>query len=139
MTSPEPFPPRISEYLDCAGRLLRFEITQGPQTDGVVVTARQIDPDTWPGYEFSAWSATRGDALGKLNRKIRAGISRRYLGDHSRHGLTLLTDGFAGLVGSGGVTIDGRHVPFADLIDLLQVYEGHRIELRLTDQSDAVQ
>lgn len=134
MTSPEPVLPRVSEYLDCTGRLLRFEITQGPQTDGVVVTARQLDPETEPGYEFSAWSATRGDALGKLHHKIKAGISRRYLGEHPRHGLSLLTDGFSGIVAYGGVTIDGRHVPFGDIIDLLQTYEGWGIELRITTQ-----
>ncbi len=136
MTSHKPVLPRVSEYLDCAGRLLRFEITQGPQTDGVVVNARQLDPETSPGYEFSAWSATRGDALGRLHRKIKAGISRRYLGEHPRHGRSLLTDGFTGVVASGGVTIDGRHVSYPELIDLLQVYEGWGIELRIKDQSE---
>ena len=136
MTSHKPVLPRISEYQDCTGRLLRFEITQGPQTDGVVVTARQLAPEVWPGYEFSAWSATLGDALGRLGRKIKAGISRRYLGEHPRHGRSLLTDGFTGLVSSGGVTIDGRHVSYQELIDLLHVYEGHRIELQITDPSD---
>ena len=136
MTSHKPVLPRVSEYQDCTGRLLRFEITQGPQTDGVVVTARQLEPEVLPGYEFSAWSATRGDALGKLHQKIRASIARRYLGEHPNHGLSLLTDEFAGVVASGGVTIDGRHVSYPELIELLHVYEGHRIELRLSDPTD---
>ena len=136
MTSPKTTLPRVSEHQDCTGRLLRFEITQGPQTDGVVVTARQLEPETLPGYEFSAWSATLGDALGRLHHKINAGIARRYLGEHPRHGLALLTDSFAGVIAGAGVVIDGRHVTFGDLIELLHVYEGHHIELRITGQSD---
>ena len=120
-------------FQDCAGRILRFEIRRGPQTDGVAVTAHQLDPEHWPGYKFSSWSATLGDALGRLRAKIRAGISRRYLGEHQQLGLSLLTNRLAGEIGSGGVIVDGRHIPFDRLIDLLQIHEGGSIYLHITD------
>jgi hypothetical protein len=134
--SDKPFLPRIEAFLDCNGKVLEFELTQGPQTDGVLVSARQVNPETAPGYEFSAWSFGIGDALGKLRLKIRAGISRRYLATHPERGLQLLTFGFKGVVGSGGVTIDGRHVPFDWLVTELQAFEGWDIELQIKDGSE---
>lgn len=131
-----PFLPREEEFLDCTGKLLRFKLTQGPQTDGVVVYAYQLDPEHAPGYEFSAWSAARGDALGKLRRKIQEGISSRHMAEHPTRGLSLLTHGFAGRIDYGGVTIDGRHVPFEWITKQLQTYEGFQIEVRIKDPSE---
>lgn len=132
----KPFLPRIEEFLDCTGKVLNFDLHQGPQTDGVMIYARQLAPDHAPGYEFSAWSVTMGDALGKLRGKIREGIARRYLAEHPERGLSMLTHTLKGVVGSGGVEIDGRHVTFDWLLAELQTFEGWGFELKIKDQSE---
>ena len=98
--------------------------------------AVEIDPPVDPGYEFSAWSSSLGEALGKLRAKIRAGLARRHLAEHPERGLQMLTDALAGQVASGGIIIDGRHVPFAWLVAELQALEGAWIEIRTSDPSE---
>lgn len=134
--SEEPFLPRVEEFLDCTGALLQFRLTEARQAAGVLLYAHQIDPEHSPGYEFSAWSATFGDAIGKLRRKIRDGVSRRHLAEHPARGLSLLTEGFSGVIDSGGITIDGRRVSFDWITDQLQVREGFQIEVRIKDPSE---
>lgn len=134
-TAKKPFLPRVEHFTDCTGAERAFEIHQGPQTDGVVVNAYEVDPQHSPGYEFSAWSATIGDALGKLRLKIKEGLSLRYLTNHPEHGIQMLTHDLRGLVGSGGLTIDGRHVPFTQLLTELSTFEGWGIEIKITDSS----
>lgn len=129
----KPFLPRVEHFIDCAGNKLAFELSQGPQTDGVVVTACEIKPSHKPGYEFSTWSASLGDALGVLRLKIKEGISRRYLAADSEHGLEMLTHTLRGLVNSGGLVIDGRHVTNEQLLNALSSFEGWSIEINLTD------
>lgn len=134
--SNKPFLPRIEHFTDCTGRKLAFNITQGPQTDGAVVTAREIDPPHAPGYEFSSWSATLGDALGKLRRKVREGISRRYLAEDQERGLVMLASTLRGMVDSGGLNVDGRRITFNQLQSELSTVEGWTIEIKITDPTD---
>lgn len=128
-----PFLPRVEHFTDCTGLKRSFNITQGHQADGVVVTASEINPPCTPGYEFSAWSATIGDALGSLRLKIREGISHRYLAADSSGGFEMLTHTLRGLIDSGGLVIDGRHVSNDTIIDVLSSFEGWNIEIRITD------
>lgn len=134
-TAKKPFLPRVEHFTDCTGSKRAFEICQGPQTDGVEVSAYEVDPPCAPGYKFSSWSATQGDALGKLRLKIKEGLSRRYLANHPEIGIQMLTHDLRGLVGSGGLTIDGRHVPFSQLLTELSTFEGWGIEIKITDSS----
>lgn len=129
----KPFLPRVEHFMDCAGNKRAFELSQGPQTDGVVVTACEIDPLHKPGYEFSTWSATIGDALGTLRLKVKEGISRRHLATDSEHGLEMLTHTLRGLVDSGGLVIDGRHISNDQLLKALSSFEGWAIEIKITD------
>lgn len=129
----KPYLPRVERFTDCAGQLRDFELTQGPQTDGVVVSARELNPLQLPGYEFSAWSPTMGDALGALRLKIREGLSRRYLADDPDRGIVMLTHTLRGLVNHQGVSIDGRHITNDQLLDLLSAFEGWGIDIKLTD------
>jgi len=123
-------------FLDCTGRERAFEITQGPQTDGVVVRAREIDPPTFPGYAFSAWSATLGDAMGRLRERIRSGLSRRYLVEHPSHGLQLLASTMEGEIWSEGLVIDGRMVEYPDLRRLLAAREGDTVTIQIKDSAE---
>lgn len=136
MSEAKPFLPRIEHFTDCTGAQRSFELFQGPQSDGVLIKAREIDPPHAPGYEFSAWSATMGDALGKLRRKIRNGISRRYLAEDKDRGLVMLTGTLRGIVDSNGLNVDGRTLTFAQLQSELSSVDGWAIEIRIADPSD---
>lgn len=134
-TAKKPFLPRVEHFTDCTGAKRAFEICQGLKTDGVVVSAYEVEPPCAPGYKFSAWSATQGDALGKLRLKIREGLARRYLSGIPEHGLGMLTHNLSGLVGSGGLIIDGRHIPFNEIVAEFSSFEGWGIEIKITDSS----
>lgn len=130
-----PFLPRVEYFMDCAGKERAFELSQGPQTDGVVVTAHEVDPPHAPGYEFSAWSSTIGDALGALRGKIREGISRRYLAEDPDRGLIMLTNKLRGIIEEDGITVDGRRMLYEQLLSELLTVQGWVIEIRITDPS----
>lgn len=131
-----PVLPGRETFLDCTGRERAFEITQGPQTDGVVVRAREIDPPAFPGYAFAAWSATLGDALGRLRERIRSGLSRRYLVEHPERGLQLLASSMEGEIWGEGLVIDGRMVEYADLRRLLAARDGDTVTIQIKDSAE---
>lgn len=132
----KPFLPRVEEFLDCTGALLQFRLTDAHHAAGVLLYAHQIDPEHSPGYEFSAWSATSGDAIGKLRRKIRDGISRRHMATHPKFGVSLLTHDLSGMIQSDGLVIDGRLVPFEKVVAAFQAFGGWQIEVRFKDASE---
>ncbi|MPN03605.1 hypothetical protein SDC9_150836 [bioreactor metagenome] len=128
--------PLEETYLDCNGRDRKFEIQQGPQTDGVLVRAREVSPAAWPGYEFSAWSSSLGDALGKLRARIRDGLARRYLIEHPKRGLQMLSSSLVGEIASEGLVIDGRMIQFDQVKQLLSAHEGQVISITIKDGSE---
>lgn len=132
--SKEPFLPRFEQYLDCSGQMREFELYQSPQSEGVLLYALEVGQK--PGYEFSAWSSAFGDAIGKLRRKIREGVSRRYLAEHPQHGLQMLTGQLAGQISQTGLVVDGRLLPWEALIEQLQASQGFNISLEITDGSN---
>lgn len=136
-SAPEaPFLPRRERFLDCTGREREFELYQGPQTDGVLVMAREVDPPAFPGYAFAAWSSNRGDALGRLRARIRAGLSRRYLVEQQGTGLQLLADEIVGEVWDEGLVVDGRMVDYDEIVRLLTIREGQTVTIQIKDGSE---
>lgn len=130
-----PFLPRRERFLDCTGREREFELYQGPQTDGVLVMAREVDAPEFPGYAFAAWSSNMGDALGRLRARIRAGLSRRYLVEQPGQGLQLLADEIVGEVWDEGLVVDGRMIDYDEIRRLLTIREGHTVTIQITDGS----
>ena len=135
-TSDKPFLPHLESFLDCTGEMREFKLTQGPQTDGVMVYALETAPENTPGYAFEVWSATLGDALGRLRSKIKTGLATRHLAEHPDRGLAILADCLSGRIDSGGVTVDGKHVQWDWLVTQLQTYEGWKIEIKIKDASE---
>ena len=129
----KPFLPRVESFQDCTGRTRSFNITQGQQPEGVLVTASEIDPPQMPGYEFAVWSSTMGNALGLLRLKIKEGISRRYLGIDTGRGVEMLTHTVRGMLDYGGVVVDGRVLSYDQLLQVLSSFEGSAIEIKITD------
>jgi len=86
-----------------------------------------------PGYEFAVWSSTMGNALGLLRLKIKEGISRRYLGSDTEHGVEMLTQTVRGMLDYGGVVVDGRMLSYDQLLQALSSFEGWSIEIKITD------
>ena len=128
--------PWRERFLDCTDKEREFEFSRGQQTDGVVVKAIEINPDEEPGYSFSSWSSTLGDALGRLRSKISTALARRHIGNHPNRGLEMLAHDLSGQISCGGIIVDGRFVSFDKLLEMLQVYEGWEFELSIKDGSE---
>jgi hypothetical protein len=129
------FPFRES-FVDCCGKTREFIIDFSRSDDERFLTA--VEAIGGEGrYEFGAMSESDPYlALGRLRQTIRRGLSTRYLqSDGGR--LALSHDALKGRITYGGVAVDGQLVGFADLLELLQTYEGFQISLRISDPFDA--
>jgi hypothetical protein len=77
-------------------------------------------------------------ALGDLRKRISKLLSIRHLVE--RHGqLTLTHDRLRGHISYGGVVVDGVFLPFEQLAELLQTYEGFQFDLKVVDSSDVLE
>lgn len=74
-------------------------------------------------------------ALGRLRQTIRRALSTRYLKAEGER-VDLSHDEMSGRVAYGGVAVDGRFVAFAELVELIQSYEGFQFSLRIADPYD---
>ena len=51
-------------------------------------------------------------------------------------GLSLTHDRLRGRISYGGVVVDGVFLPFKQLAELIQTYEGFQFDLKIVDSSD---
>ena len=129
------FFPHRESFVDCTGVTREFVIDFARSDDRRFLIAVEV-ADEEGRYEFSAMSETDPYlALGRLRQTIRRELSTRYLlsGDGR---LSLAYDEMKGRVAYGGVAVDGRFVRFADLVELIQTYEGFHFSLRIVDPDD---
>lgn len=123
--------PINEEFLDCAGERREFRIApHDTVSEGFLLEAAEIRDDNEPGYSFSVFSEAYAiyGALGRLRRKIRCGLSRRYMIEGE-----MLTDELRGDINYGGLVVDGRFIDFNKLADQIQTYEGFSLEIRILE------
>lgn len=141
-------PPEVSErcviadtlpcretFLDCAGELRVFELTQNMNYPGAHIKANEVTPNP-PGYRFEAWADQPAEAIARVRRKIRGGLARRYLAENPEYGLCVLNSVIAGRVGLGGLVVDGKHLDWAWIENYIQTNEGWLVEIRIKDPAE---
>jgi len=133
-TAASSFPLRES-FVDCCGRVREFIIDFSRSEDQRFLTAVEAT-DAQGRYEFAAMSESDPyQALGQLRRTIRRELSTRYLQSNGGR-LALSHDALKGRIAYGGVAVDGQFVSFAELLELLQTYEGFHLSLEIHDPFD---
>ncbi len=125
---------RSESFFDFSGAVREFIVTQLPRDAefGAMVRAVEVT-DTPPGYEFSSWSPTLGDALGKIRGKIRKRLSTRYAIERPDRTIAMTHDRLVGTIASEGLVVDGKLLGWQALIDLLLVNNGDDIKVRVSD------
>lgn len=126
------------EDFKCEKRTFEIKLYK-PEIGGYSLIAREIlDAESPDGYEFRSYSATSVSlAYTKLRKKINQDLSVRYLKNEDGQ-LSLTHDKINGKVGYNGIIVDGDFVPFEDLTDLIQTYEGFNIKIEISDPSNPI-
>ncbi|MDZ4163513.1 MAG: hypothetical protein U1C55_00130 [Smithellaceae bacterium] len=120
--------PKKDGFFDFEGKEREFEYLIHETGTGFMVRAKETKEI---GYEFHAFSETNPfNALGELRQKIRKRLSTRYL-QKEKSGHYLYHDEAKGQIGYGGVIIDGAFIPFEQLNEMIQTYEGFYIEIKI--------
>ncbi len=115
-------------FLDFEGKEREFEYLVHENDMGFMVRAKETNDI---GYEFHAFSETNPfTALGEIRQKIRKRLSTRYL-QKKEGGYHLYHDEAKGQIGYGGIIVDGVFIPFEQLNEMIQTYEGFYIEIRI--------
>ncbi|MCB1937549.1 MAG: hypothetical protein KDF59_16600 [Nitrosomonas sp.] len=127
------FFPHVETHVDVSGTNRKFVLNlREVGSDGGYVV-RAIELEVKNGYEFEAYSETNPfNALAIVRSKIRRGLAIKYLSLENECN-ALRFDEFQGRIGYGGVIIDGQFIPFTELCEILQVYEGFSINVSITD------
>ncbi len=130
--------PATEDFVDFAGNTRTFTLQHYVVPGGYGVTATE-DVAGDDGYEFRAFSVIDAfHALGDLRKRIPRLLSTRHLVE--RHGgMTLTHDRLRGRISYGGVVVDGVFLPFKQLAELIQTYEGFQFDLKIVDSSDDVE
>lgn len=127
--------PFREEFFDHSGCTREFEIslhTVHREVFGIVANeVSQVQ-----GYRFDVGldvcsMAAIGSALGKLRRKIRGALVTRNLQRDSQGKKAFARDQLYGRVSSDGLVVDGELLRFEEFNELLKVYEGFEIWLRI--------
>ena len=127
------FFPHAETHIDASGTNRKFILSLREVGDDEGYVVRAIEPEVEIGYEFEAYSETNPfNALATVRSKIRKGLATKYL-SLEKEGAVLRFDEFQGRIDFGGVVIDGQFIPFAELCEILQVYEGFSINVSITD------
>ena len=118
------------KYTDCRGAERLFEISVRALPIGFVVEARELSDSAY-GYEFSQRAETDPfEALGAVRRKIRKGLSRRFLAQEQGEAV-MATDDLEGVISHLGLVVDGVLVPWNDLQRMLTTCEGFPIKIEI--------
>lgn len=126
--------PDVIYVSDFSGRERAFELSVCKLSIGYLVKAKE--KETGGHYAFQAFSAhSPYHVLGLLNQKIKRRLSIRYLERESGK-LGFSHDEAKGHIAMDGVVVDGQHIPFEKLSEMLQVYEGFLFELKIRNLSD---
>ena len=125
--------PRQEEYIDCSGQKRVFELDLGQVlSPGFLLSAREITESEY-GYEFSVFAEADPFAgFGRLRRKIRRELSRRYLMRTDEGGLSMSHDELAGIISDQGLVVDGQLLRWAKLRELILTHEGFHIHLKIS-------
>ncbi|HYH79948.1 MAG TPA: hypothetical protein VEX86_09120 [Longimicrobium sp.] len=124
--------PLREAFVDCRGETREFLIDFTRSDDHRSLRAVEMS-DAHGRYEFTAMSeADPYLALYRLRGTIRRELATRYLQSNGGR-LALSHDELKGRIGYGGLAIDGKFVSFADLVELIQTYEGFNISLQIHD------
>ncbi|MCE5227010.1 MAG: hypothetical protein LLG05_14290 [Porphyromonadaceae bacterium] len=125
--------PQKEDFLDFEGKKREFVYLIHKNDLGFMVRAKETKDI---GYEFHAFSEINPlNALGELRQKIKKRLSTRYLQkEEGRY--NLYHDEAKGQIGYGGVIIDGVFIPFEQLNEMIQTYEGFYIEFKIKGLED---
>lgn len=127
--------PRTDEFVDFAGKTRKFIVKLDELAVGYCVMAVE-DVEGNDGYEFAAFSSVDPfHALADLRKRIPKLLSVRHLIKRDDT-LSLTHDRLRGRIAYGGVVVDGIFLPFDELAELLQTYEGFQFDLKIVDSSD---
>lgn len=126
------------------GRAHTFDIDSRIDPVGRALLATERTPDGSEGYEFEVIGGYGDDAfalMAELHKRIRAGVEHVWL-ETTEEGLVMPRNGdrFRGRLvwsasddGPPSVVIDGRPYTWEQVGELLSIYEGFEIEVRLED------
>lgn len=132
--------PRTDTFVDCAGVKRTFTVYRdyAPGTIGYVFCAQEVVGHEDKGYRFEAFSESCPDqGLGRLYKKIKAGLAAKYLEEDAQGVISMRTDTLSGRLVFGGVNVDGRHICWDDLEEMLaKGFNGQQFELRFFNTSD---
>lgn len=122
--------PKIRTYTDCTGRQIKFQHAIHTHDDrGFHITAAEVGGN--PGYEFnSAMCATAYIAYLDVHKQIETNLKQKHL-VVSDNKVSILANELAGRVGYGGLIVDGKHITFDQLRELISSYEGWEVSLKL--------
>lgn len=125
--------PQKEHFLDFAGKKREFEYFVHHNDSGFMVWAKETKDR---GYEFHAFSEVNPvNALGEIRQKIKKRLSTRYL--QKEQGKYYLYHNEAkGQISSGGIIVDGVFIPFEQLNEMIQIYEGFHIEIKIKSLYD---
>jgi hypothetical protein len=125
--------PKKEHFLDFEGKKREFKYLIHENDMGFMVMAKETKEI---GYAFHAFSETNPfNALGELRQKIKKRLSTRYL-QKEKQGYSLYHDEAKGQIGYGGVIIDGAFIPFEQFNEMIQIYEGFYIEIKIKSLTD---
>lgn len=131
--------PLKEKFEDFKGDTHTFEIhLYKPEVGGYSLIAKEVlEEETSDRYEFRSYSGTSESlAYSKLIKKIQKNLSICYL--KKENGDYILThDKVKGRIGYNGIVVNGTFIPFEDLTNLIQTYEGFDIKIVIADSSDS--
>ncbi len=118
------------QYMDFSGKKREFEYLVHESDSGYLIRAKETKDI---GYEFHAFSEkSLYHAFGQIRQKIRKRLSTRYLQKEAGK-YCFYHDEAKGHISYGGVVIDGIFIPFGQLNEIIQTYEGFHIEIRIKE------
>lgn len=132
--------PSTEDYIDCAGIKRTFTVYRHRPIlrFGYLFCAQELGVPDGQGYRFEVFTeGCPAEGLARLTKKIRAGLATKYLEEDSQGDLAMRTGTITGRIVFGGVNVDGRHVCWDDLEEMLaKGNDGDQFELRISEMTD---
>ena len=122
--------PKEDKFIDYEGKERYFTYQVHKTAIGCTVHAVEKVEN---GYEFTSYSSTDPfNILGELRDKIKTRLSTKYLQEKNGK-FSFSHDQAIGHISYGGVVIDGKFIPFDELSNMIQTYEGFTFNLKITE------
>lgn len=132
--------PCTEEYVDCAGIKRTFTVYRHRPILrlGYLFCAQELGVPDDQGYRFEVFAeGCPFEGLVKLTKKIKAGLATKYLEEDSQGSLAMRTGTITGRFVFGGVNVDGRHICWDDLEEMLvKGNDGSQFELHISEVTD---